>query len=155
MGYTTMFYGQVAVEPPFSADEIVYLHKFAGTRRMQYRQGPYYVDRGGLGGQATGDDVLDYNSPPEGQPGLWCHWVPTEDGSALKWDGGEKFYNAAKWMKYLIGHFIGDSPLGKTELPFLHGHICNGYIAAHGEDPDDRWKLVVENNQVFVRPGND
>ncbi len=155
MGYTTMFCGQVVVGPPLSAEEVVYLNKFAETRRMRCLQGPYYVDRGGLGGQSRGDDVLDHNCPPEGQPGLWCHWVPIEDGSAIKWDGGEKFYNAATWMKYLIDHFIGDTPLGRTELPFLSGHICNGNLSAHGEDPDDRWKLIVENNQVFVRPEND
>lgn len=44
MGYTTTFYGQVAVEPPLSAKEIVYLNKFAETRRMRCLQGPYYVD---------------------------------------------------------------------------------------------------------------
>jgi hypothetical protein len=70
MGYTTMFDGHVAVEPPLSADEIVYLNKFAETRRMRCLQGPYYVGRGGLGGQARGDDVLEYNCPPEGQPSL-------------------------------------------------------------------------------------
>jgi hypothetical protein len=58
-------------------------------------------------------------------------------------------------MKYLIDHFIGDAPLAKSVLPFLKGHICNGNIFAQGDDPDDRWKLVVENNQVLVRREND
>ena len=155
MGYTTTFYGQVAVEPPLSAKEIVYLKKFAETRRMRCLQGPYYVERGGLCGQATGEDVLEYNCPPEGQPTLWCHWVPIDDGSAIAWNGGEKFYNASKWMEYLMDHFIGETPVAKTELAFLTGHICNGNIFAQGEDPDDRWKLVVKKNQVLVRPDND
>jgi hypothetical protein len=57
-------------------------------------------------------------------------------------------------MEYLMDHFIGETPVAKTELPFLTGHICNGNIFAQGEDRDDRWKLVVKNNQVFV-PEND
>jgi hypothetical protein len=48
MGYTTIFDGQISVEPPLNPEEIKYLNKFADTRRMACEQGPYYVDRGGF-----------------------------------------------------------------------------------------------------------
>jgi hypothetical protein len=153
MGYTTDFSGEISIEPPLSAEEIAFLTKFNCTRRMRRGKGPYYVDGGGFMGQGddTDTDILDGNSPPEGQPGLWCQWEPSDDGTVIQWDGGEKFYNAAEWMAYLVEHFIGAAPLAKRELPFLEGHVCNGEILAAGEDPDDRWMLVVKNNRVTVR----
>jgi hypothetical protein len=41
--------------------------------------------------------IIDHNYPPENQPGLWCQWIPNEDGTAICWDGGEKFYNSIEW----------------------------------------------------------
>lgn len=165
MGYTTKFDGKVTVEPPLNQDEITFLTKFSETRRMACVQGPYYVDRGGSFGQDHGPDVLDYNEPPKGQPGLWCHWVPTEDGTAIVWDGGEKFYDAVEWMQYIIDHFIGPKPLANPGavrstlpvcdimLPFLTGHNLNGQFEAQGEERGDHWLLVVENNVASERRG--
>jgi hypothetical protein len=116
---------------------------------MQRRKGPYFVDGEGFGwSQEKDPDVIDYNKPPEGQPGLWCQWIATPDGKEIEWDGGEKFYHAAEWMLYLIEHFIGSDPKAKTELSFLQSHICNGEIEAQGEEYDDRWLLKVTDNQV-------
>lgn len=148
MGYTTEFTGSIAIEPPLNAEEISYLKKFAESRRMDSEQGPYYVDREGFMGQGT-EGVRDYNRPPAGQPGLWCQWVPTEDGTELVWDEGEKFYEADKWMAYLIDHFLKPGARAAGELKFLQAnHTCNGRIQATGEDPSDMWDLVVDDNQV-------
>jgi hypothetical protein len=149
MGYTTDFSGSIAIEPPLNQQEIDYLNKFSGTRRMSCEQGPYYVGRGGFAGQDHGPDVRDYNRPPVGQPGLWCQWVPTADGSAIEWNGGEKFYDSEEWMAYLIGHFLKPGAAASAELSFLQAnHTLNGTIKAQGEDMDDRWKLVVKDNVV-------
>lgn len=153
MGYSTDFWGQINVEPPLNREEIDYLEQFSRTRRMDREKGPYYVDGGGFAGQDDEPDIRDFNRPPSGQPSLWCQWTPTEDGEAIVWDDGEKFYNAEKWMKYLVDHFIGSKPLAKSTLPFLQGHTCNGIIDAQGEDADDRWRIVVEENKVFVQYG--
>jgi hypothetical protein len=148
MGYTTDFTGSIQIEPPLNADEIDYLNKFNRSRRMNRHSGPYNVE----GSEQFGNfDIIDYNDPPEGQPGLWCQWVPTEDGSQLVWDGNEKFYNSADWMEYLITHFL--RPAHIANMPFLQGHICNGEIEAQGEDSDDRWKLIVHNNVAIVKQG--
>ena len=79
MGYTTEFEGKIENDPPLSEREIEYLKKFAGTRRMDRAEGPYFVEGTGPHGQGRDKGIRDYNRPPEGQPGLWCQWVPTED----------------------------------------------------------------------------
>lgn len=150
MGYTTEFNGQIEIVPPLNAEEIAYLNKFNQSRRMLRTEGPYYAEPGTTHGQYYNNpSVLDHNCPPQGQPGLWCQWVPTNDGTAIEWDGGEKFYDSAKWMKYLIEHFIGSDPKAKDALPFLQPHILNGTIKAQGEDSEDRWDLVVRDNKVY------
>ena len=148
MGYTTEFAGTITVDPPLNEQEVEFLNKFADTRRMHCAQGPYYVDRGGFADQEHEDGVIDYNRPPEGQPGLWCQWVIGDEGD-IEWDGGEKFYCAAEWMEYIIDHFLKPNCIAKNALPFLQAnHTCNGTIEAQGEDMDDRWKLIVTDNVV-------
>ncbi len=149
MGYTTEFSGSITVEPPLNAEEIAYLNNFAGTRRMHRRSGPYYCGTG-MCGQDLEDDIINYNNSGD-QPGLWCQWVPTEDGTAIQWDQNEKFYNSVEWMQYIIDHFLAPGAKAQEALPFLQAnHVCSGVIKAQGEDMDDRWKLVVENNAVQV-----
>lgn len=148
MGYTTDFNGTVFIEPALSAEEVKFINKFSETRRMECKQGPYYVDRSGFAGQDDGEDVINHNSPPAGQPGLWCQWIVSEDGEHLSWNDGEKFYNSPEWMVYIIEHFLCRHPVAQAELPFLKGHLLNGTISAQGEEPSDMWMLYVVNNQV-------
>lgn len=79
-------------------------------------------------------------SPTPGMPGFWCDWAPTPDGMAIQWNGNEKFYHSPDWMRYIIGRFL---------RPW--GIVANGVIRAQGEDMDDRWHLVVNENEVSVR----
>ena len=157
MGYTTEFYGQVSIDPPLNETEIKYINKFAETRRMDRENGPYFVGGTGDFGQGHDADIRDHNRPPEGQPGLWCQWIATEDGEYIEWDGGEKFYNAAEWMQYIIDHFVGENPLAKLNQPgyfnFLQGHKVNGEIFAEGEESGDHWKIIVENGIVRTVEG--
>lgn len=160
MGYTTYFDGAVEIVPPLNEQEVAYLEKFANTRRMHRKNGPYFVDGKGFAGQDREDDVIDYNRPDPSQPGLWCQWTPgvsrdaegNEVHDRVEWDEGEKFYDATEWMRYLVDHFIGENPLAKLNNPeefsFLQGHICNGTIHAEGEEPGDIWKIVVKDNVV-------
>lgn len=149
MGYTTQFQGRIEIVPPLNQAEIDFLTKFANTRRMDRRNGPYFVDGSGFMGQGEDADVINHNVPPAGQPGLWCKWVPTEDGTSLVWDEREKFYHSVEWMKYLIHHFLEQGAIAAAELPFLQAnHRLNGSIMAQGEDMNDRWKLIVTDNVV-------
>lgn len=153
MGYTTDFNGRVEIKPPLNASEIEFLKKFAGTRRMNRKEGPYFVDGPGMAGQDHTPGIIDYNHPPAGQPGLWCQWVPTDDGKFIEWNGAEKFYNSSEWMTYIIDHFLKADAKAKGALKFLKPHTCNGEVEAQGEDANDRWKLVVKDNKVTVKRG--
>lgn len=149
MGYTTDFTGSIAISPPLNAEEIAFLKKFNHTRRMDRELGPYFVDGTEEFGQGKDRDIRDYNRPPQGQPGLWCQWTPTDDGTAIEWDGGEKFYESVAWMEYLIEHFLKPGAIAAEKLPFLQAnHILNGTITAQGEDISDRWVLEVADNEV-------
>ena len=155
MGYTTDFEGRVEIDPPLNEREIEFLKKFAGTRRMNRGAGPYYVDGKGDFGQGKEADIIDYNGPPEGQPGLWCQWVPTEDGTALEWDGGEKFYESERWMAYILTHFLCGEPAAKLLDPERMGwlpgnHKVSGCIYAAGESFDDVWRMEVSDGGVRV-----
>ena len=156
MGYSTEFIGEIAITPPLSEQEIDYLKKFNQTRHTQLKPNPYAVGDFEPKDLINADhDIKTKNSfPPVGQPELWCNWIPTDDGTALKWSGVEKSYEMAEWLKYLIEHFIGLKPLAATEFPFLVGHSLNGEVEAFGERPKDLWKIVVENSDVTILKGN-
>ena len=118
MGYTTRLYGQFKIQPPLKPEHQAYLLAFSDSRRVNRNaeltaklddpirvaaglpvghDGGYFVGAFVDGTPApehdlTGDDITDYNHPPEGQSGLWCQWVPTDEGTAIQWNGAEKFY---------------------------------------------------------------
>ena len=161
MGYTTDFKGSVSVTPPLNPYEIAYLKRFADTRRMHRRNGPYFTGSG-FAGQDHEADIVDYNSPPPEQFSLWNHWVSNEYGTTIEWDGGEKFHNADEWMTYIIDTFLKPGATVAAELAspvpgrvyaeefdhFTFDHVVNGTIEAQGEDAEDRWRLVVTANVV-------
>jgi hypothetical protein len=165
MGYSTEFEGVVGIDPPLNGHEIAYLRKFSETRRMLRDLGPYFADGSGLRGQGDDSDIRDFNSPPPDQPSLWCDLVPTEDGTGIEWNGGEKFHSAEIWMAYLIDTFLkaGATVQGELANPvagrhyspafehFTFDHVANGVMDAQGEDPEDRWRLVVTANVVTVQ----
>ena len=81
--------------------------------------------------------VIDYNTPPSTQPGLWCGWTVTDKGDALGWDGAEKFYGYVEWLRYIVEHFMN-----------RWGYTLNGMIDWQGEDGDDRGTIYVKDNRV-------
>jgi hypothetical protein len=169
MGYSTDFSGCFTVnDKPLSKEHVEYLAKFADTRRMKRNaaltekrddpirkaaglpvgpDGGYFVAEDGVAGQGAGfgtqvSDVVDHNVPPTGQPGLWCQWVPNADGTAIEWDGGEKFYDYVEWLEYIIVNFL--KPWGYT---------ISGEVEWQGEDRGDMGKIIVKKNKVTVKHG--
>jgi uncharacterized protein (TIGR02996 family) len=155
---TPAFWRLFGLKPEHAA----YLTQFSGTRRMKRaaakaarmpdplreavglplgKEAAYFVGGTGFHGQDDDDSVLDYNKPPRGQPGLWCRWQPSEDGTAIVWNGAEKFYYYVEWLEYLIKHFLA---------PW--GYILNGEMKWQGEDEEDQGTIVVKNNRVLVNP---
>lgn len=151
MGYTTEFQGALKIEPEISLKHAKYINAFAEARHLVRvaaetatfddplrkavglpvgPDGAFYV------GDEEGYDVIDHNTPPESQPGLYCQWVINDSGE-LEWDGGEKFYAYVEWLEYLITNFFG---------PW--GYKLNGSIHYQGEEHNDRGTIVVEDNRV-------
>lgn len=112
-------------------------------------EGEYYVGAyeenpapgfiGNFKGQGKSADIIDYNSPPRTQPGLWCQWVPAADGAVLEWDQGEKFYSYLEWLEYLLNNFL---------IPW--GYTLNGTVEWSGEDSDDQGRIVLANNKISI-----
>lgn len=159
------FVGGVEVVPPLNQAEIAYLERFSGSRRMRRRSGPYTAEA--FFYSASDLDVIDVNEPSEGQPGLWCEWTATTDGSQIVWNHGtNKFTFSAEWLDYLISQFFAPgahlavesaSPVpGRYYAPefaeFTFDHVLNGLIeVVPDEDGFERGQIVVEDNRVTDR----
>ena len=149
MGYTTDFEGRFKLNRKLKKKDQDLLTKFVETRRMARNVGPefgvegeFYVDGKGFAGQDSDETILDYNRPPRTQPGLWCQWVPSEDGQFIQWDGSEKFYNYVEWLKYLIDKILAP-----------RGYKLNGVVGWQGEDRGDIGKIEVVDNVVRTLRG--
>ena len=167
MGYTTYFEGEFKLDKPFTQEHSEYLAKFNASRRMKRdvkKLKTMYNGEHGLPGAADpygqeGEfyvgghhaDFSDYqdasvknvNQPPSTQPGLWCQWIPTEDGDGIEWDGGEKFYDYIEWLEYIIRNFIE---------PW--GYKLSGEVLWRGEDFEDFGKIVLTDNNMEVWEGS-
>jgi hypothetical protein len=76
----------------------------------------------------------------------------------ITWDGHEKFHDAAEWIGYLIEHFLRRDACAQASgdpqfRGFTFDHVLNGRVLVQGEDPRDRWTLVVADNDVLVERG--
>lgn len=158
MGYNTNFSGSFDLDEPLTKEQIAYLTEFSRTRRMKRDleciekindllrlavglqigiDGGYYV-----ASDTDDSSVINYNHPPEGQPGFYCQWIPSEDGTYISWDGGENFSEYVEWIEYIIEHFL--KPWGK---------ILNGGVEWEGNSSDDLGKIVIKNNLVESKIG--
>lgn len=161
MGYSTDFSGSFTLNKPLAENHRKYLMAFSGTRRMRRNpnkittpdpireavglplghSGDYFVGADlNNAGQGMSADIIDYNCPPSDQPGLWCQWVPNNDGTEIEWDGGEKFYNYIEWIKYLISNFL---------KPW--GYKLNGTVEWHGEEHGDMGRIIIKDNKVTIK----
>jgi hypothetical protein len=105
-------------------------------------EGEFFVGGDGFMGQDKDDSIKDYNYPPANQPGLWCQWIPNEEGTEIEWDGGEKFYDYVEWLEYLICKFL---------RPW--GYTLNGEVEWQGEERIDVGKIVAEDNSLRILQG--
>jgi hypothetical protein len=161
MGYTTDFEGKFDLDKPLTEEHAAYINKFNNTRRVKRDssiaenlddterkavdlpigdQGAFFVGGKGDYGQEHDKSFIDNNTPPDGQPGLWCQWKASEDLESIEWDGGEKFYSYEEWLKYIIANFL-----------FPWGYIVNGSVKYQGEDPSDCGIIEVKDNRVSSR----
>lgn len=159
MGYFTSFEGSFQLDKPLSEKHLKYLKAFSNTRRMKRfvdrleskpdplrravnlplgAEGSFFLgDQRRLGTDYSDPSIIDSNHPPVGQPGLWCQWIPNDEGRQISWDGGEKFHNYMEWLQYLIDNFL--KPWGYTLF---------GNVQWQGEDPFDNGVISVKNNVI-------
>jgi hypothetical protein len=164
VGYDTDFDGQVTITPPLSVGEVAFLKKFAKTRHCSCQVSPFTANESYICSPAFGRNGGCRGSHL-GNPGYYCKWEPSEDGTVVEWGGREKFYDGEEWMRFLINSFLkpgadiffedagapGDQHVSAAKAVFnLNGHVLNGVIDAQGEESDDQWRLVVKDNVVTV-----
>lgn len=160
MGYTTDFEGSFTITPPLSSAHREYLVAFNQTRRMKRDgfaaslpdpkriavdlplgpEGGLFVGGDGFMGQLLDNSVVDENGPPKGQPGLWCQWRPSDDGTRLEWDQNEKFYCYVEWLEYLLDTML--KPWGYT---------LSGSVDWRGEEFHDVGTITVKANKVSIK----
>ena len=149
MGYQTDFTGAFEITPTLREEHRAFLVKFTETRRVARNvdpiygvDGEWYVHGAGDFGQDHEPNITNYNEPPSTQPNLWCQWVSNEEGTALAWDGGEKFYHYAEWLKYLNEQYLKP-----------RGYTLSGEVRGQGEEPTDIGLLRVVDGTVRVLRG--
>ncbi len=88
----------------------------------------------------TEHEVDELRRGLDGKPdGMYCQWIPTEDGTGLQWDGVEKFYYYGPWLEYLISHFL---------RPW--GYSLSGTIRYEGLTEGVEGTISVVNDRVIV-----
>lgn len=156
MGFTTDFVGHIDITPPLNAQEAAYLSAFGASRRFERGGGPYAVP-GNPRAEEPGEVEVDrYNTPPAGQPGLWCRWVPCWDGCCLALDGGEKIYDPVRWLRYLIDHFLKPGALAATSghqqlAGFTFDHRADGMVVGCRRDNKELYAIEAVDNVVTER----
>jgi len=154
MSYRTEFDGVFRLDRPLTAAHARYLTAFAKSRRVHLP--PEAVSQltdpireaAGLPTVPAYRVALplgkpyDFNTPPKGQPGLWCQWRPTANATGIEWDRCSNFYDYVEWLQYLIDHFL--KPWGYT---------LTGTVRWRGEEFDDVGRITVTANAITVTAG--
>lgn len=155
MGYTTDFLGHIDITPSLNQAEQAYLSGFSRTRRFDREEGPYYVPPNPYDDQVEVADIARVNTVAPGQPQLWCRWVPCWDGCCVTLDGEEKIYEPARWLDYLIAHFLGpDAEASRSGLAvfedFTFDHRLDGLVVGCRRDNKELFAIRVEDNAVSL-----
>ena len=162
MGYSTDFIGHIDITPQLNDDEIAYLTAFSQSRRCRRQGGPYAVPGNPMAETSDEFDSDAYNRSAEGQPGLWCDWVPCWDGCCLAYGGNERFQSPVAWMRYLITHFLKPGARGSRSRDdrfrrFTFDHHLDGMIVGCRRDNKELFAVVVSDNRVrekVLRPAD-
>lgn len=165
MGYTTNFCGSFVFSRDLTEQEIAFINAFANTRRMRRDVAKLQAEFEGKHGNpftpenpygpegayfASEDNttnynhssILDHNSPPREQPGIWCQWIVKN--MQLCWNGSEEFDNYVEWLQYLLDHFF---------VPW--GVKLNGAVQWEGDYSSDRGVISMRNNRIHVHYEDD
>lgn len=119
MGYTTNFNGELQLNRPLTHQEWLELKQLANYEKAVYEA---------------------YTETPDTIPDSYLQWEPNESGTAIVWNGEEKFYDYIHWLRWLIKHYMKP-----------HDLVLNGILHWQGEDMKDRGVLMAQDNRVTTR----
>lgn len=88
-----------------------------------------------------GEDGKPLREAGSGYPCLYCQWKPSDDGSAIEWDFGEKFYCWREWLSYIVERYLA---------PW--GYRLNGEVRWRGSSPEDSGVIYVKDNRIEAVP---
>lgn len=90
------------------------------------------------------EDIRLYSKPGQDMPSLWSNLqiIKGKDRAFLVWNQAEKSYAIDKWIRIVVN------------LLAKQNYTCNGVITAQGEDEDNAWSVLVNNNRVVKEPGH-
>jgi hypothetical protein len=160
MAFRASTCGHLSIAPPLNAAEHDYISAFVYTRRHAGRDHPYDVpdnpavdsviqigasglpESGNLAGNVATRDIDTYHRPLDGQPSLWCPWVPSCQGKCLSLEAEEKISAPVTWLQYLIDHFLAPEAQarGSGRLEFAHftfDHSIAGGVALHSSESNE------------------
>lgn len=160
MGYTTKFTGALEFDREVEPWLVEYVNRFSGIRHMilhvnrvrecfynwrdlcfkgqMGKHGQYFLGIDDYDFRRPSICVSDANRPPNGCPGLYCHWIIKDN--KLVWDDRtEKFYEYVPWLRYLISNFFEPE-----------GYVLNGKFRWQGEKIEDAGYITVTDNNVSV-----
>jgi len=117
-------------------------------------EGAYFVGAGGMLGQEGGGElfdpggvtarelgIVDFNTPPLGQPHLWCCWQVTQGGGGLHVPEAGGHPEPLGWLRYLLANFLG---------PW--GYRLGGEVTYRGADPQDRGRILLQDSAPAAVP---
>jgi hypothetical protein len=149
MGYTMIWHGKLAINPPLPQAVTQYLTRFFERRHVlmspkHQEHGAFEVDylppdeedKAAL-------DIVDWNRPPPSQPFIWCDWEIDALGSSLT-IRRPRNYRSIEWLEYIIWKFI--SP---------YHSVVSGTMTWRGEEVGDEGCLYVDGNIItrwFTEP---
>lgn len=160
MAYRTDFIGHVEVVPALNSAEVAYLAAFTGSRRWRRPDGPYAVPAGACEPEPVGS--RSWHLPADGQPTLWCDWVPCWEGCCLTWQGEERFGGVGTWLGYLVDHFLrAGAAASRTGDPrfagFTFDHVLDGMVVGCRRDNKQLFAVTAHQNRIreeILRPGD-
>lgn len=92
---------------------------------------------------AEAKQLLEFNEDPENipapHPSSYMQWVPGKNLDSIGWDGGEKFYDYAEWLQWLVGWLAA------------RGIESVGILSWSGEQAGDTGTLTVFDGRVESR----
>ncbi|MEI2368016.1 hypothetical protein [Niallia circulans] len=156
MGYNIYYEGKIELDKPLDDETYRIIMGLAETRRMRWdadkleRDGIALKSQIGQWGEfffvererereLEDEYIIDYNSPPAGQPQLWGVWKVANDRLGLVWNRNGKSYGGHEWLKYLVKRIL---------VP--RGYYSKGIINwfTEGQRYDNEWHTIVEGKSV-------